>query len=463
MNRSNLGRRVLPRRWLLAFAIGLAIAPPVQADVVTDWNALASSPAVLPRFGGPQQQFRAMAIVQIAVHDALNSIQPRYQRYSAIGAAPAGASPKSAVAAASRTTLLAMLGALPPAPTLAEATNRVIAADAINAAFDATLGPGAPDAAEAAGIAAGEAAAHAILSARYANNAGVWTPIDGSGTPNSPAYALAAGLGIHQPTPAPEFPAQTLPGFTGWSAVKLFALNSPSQFRAPPGEIFDLSGWRYAVEYNEVKAQGDARIRGAHPESAKSDVARFWPGGGLDWNGNARLITEGRGLNRWQLARLFALINISVADSMITNIESKYFYNFWRPVTAIRWERDGNRWTKSDPAWRPFLQTPPYPDYPCASTSVSGAAAQTLRRFFHTNTLPFTRTVVAAPVPLPAPLAELPAKPITRSFRSMSHAEYEQSRARVYGGLHFVEGCYAGIRSGNQVADWVYSRYLRPL
>ncbi|QSX78880.1 vanadium-dependent haloperoxidase [Agrilutibacter solisilvae] len=463
MNRTTLACRLPARRWLPVIAIGLALAAPAQADSVTDWNAVAGSPAVLPRFGGPQQQNRAMAIVQIAVHDALNAIQPRYRSYNAIGAAPAGASPDAAVAAATRTTLLTMLGALPPAPTPVEATNRANAIVAVNAAFDAAIGPGAPDAAEAAGIATGDAAALAILSLRYVNTAGVWTPIDGSGTPNSPPYALSAGLGIHQPTPAPEFPAVTVPAFTGWPAVRPFALDSSSQFRSPPGAIFNIASAQYADACNQVKQQGSARVRGAFPNSHHSDVARFWAGGALEWNGNARIIVAARGMDRWQHARMFALMNMAVADSMINNLESKYHYNFWRPVTAIRWPDDGNPATASDPAWRPFLQTPPYPDYPCASTSVTGAAAGTLRRFFGTNAIHFTRTINAGAVPLPAPMTELPPKVITRHYGSLSIAENEQARSRVYAGLHFAEGCYAGLRAGNQVADWVYARYLRPL
>lgn len=453
-----------PRRWLLACAVALALPLPALADSVTDWNALASGPTVVARFGAPQQQTRAMAIMHIAVHDALNTIQPRYRTYNALSPASAGASPDAAVAAASRRVLLAMIGALPAAPTPAEAANRVAAIAAINAAFDAALGPGAPDAAEASGIAAGEAAANAILALRYSDNGGVLTPIDGSGTPNSPPYALAPGLGVHQPTPAPEFNiGMTLPAFTGWAFVTPFAVNSATQFRVPPAEIFDIGSARYASEYNQVKHLGDARVRGARPDSQLTQIARFWPAGGLDWNGNARLIANGLGLDRWQHARMFALMNISTADSMITNIESKYFYNFWRPVTAIRWADDGNPDTVSDPAWRPFLQTPPYPDYPCASTSMTGGAAGALRRFYGTNAVGFTRTVMAPAVPLPAPMVELPPRSITRHYASLTHAQNEQARARVYEGLHFIEGCYAGLRQGNQVAGFVFANYLTPL
>ncbi|HEY0502919.1 MAG TPA: vanadium-dependent haloperoxidase [Lysobacter sp.] len=451
-----------PRRWRLAAALALAVALPVQADSVTDWNAVASSGTVLPRFGGPQQQTRAMAIVQIAVHDALNAIDSRFDSYNDIPPAAPGASPDAAVAAATRTTLLAMIGALPPPPSPAEAANRIAAINAINAAYDAAIGPGAPSASEAAGIATGEDAADAVIALRYASNGMGLVPIDGSGTPNSPPYALAAAPGVHQATPAPEFPASTTPAFTGWKFVTPFAVTSATQFRAKPGRILNLASAQYAQEYKEVKAVGDARVRGANPDSELSNIPRFWIGGGLDWNANARAVVAGRGLDRWRHARLFALLNMSTADALITNIESKYLYNFWRPVTAIRWANDGNPNTSSDPTWRPYIQTPPYPDYPCASTAMTGAAAQTLRRFFSTNALPFTRTVNAPAVPLPAPMVELPAKQITRGFSTLSQAESDQAMGRVYAGIHFREGCFVGLHQGNEVADWVFARYLQP-
>ena len=439
----------------------LAFALPVQADSVTDWNALASGPVVAPRFGGPQQQGRMMAITSIAVHDALNSIHRRYDTYNKLPHASPGASPNAAVAAAARTALLAMIGALPPAVP-PEDVNRAARDPGDRSRLRRRDRPGRTHAAEAAGIAAGEAAADEIIAQRYAATATGLVPIDGSGTPNSPPYALPPGLGVHQPTPAPEFPAVTIPAFTGWSAVTPFALDSATRFRSPPGKIFKLNSLRYAFEYAFVKHVGDARVRGARPNSQASDIPRFWAGGGLDWNANARVVVANRGLGRWKHARLFALLNIAVSDTHVTNMESKYFYNFWRPVTAIRWANDGNPLTRSDPYWRPFLQTPPYPDYPCASTGMTGAAAQTLRRFFRSDALPFTRTANAPAVPLPAPLIELPPKAITRSYARLTHAENEQAIGRVYAGIHFLERCTAGLRMGNQVADWVFSRYLRP-
>ena len=460
MTSLHAARRAVPYRYLLPAALGLAlvIALPAKADSVTDWNGIAGSPVVLPRFGGAQLQYRAMAIVQVAVHDALNTIQPRYETYSNLPAAASGASADAAVAAATRVAMLGLLTALPDSTA-----GRQAAIDHINNEYAARIAA-IPEPDRAAGIAAGENAATACLMQRHVFDAvlGKLLAIDGAAAAHAPVYTLPAGLGVHQPTPNVVGPA-TNPLFTGWKNVALFSLNSASQFRSPTSPLFNISSQFYADQYNEVKHHGDARVRGAFPNSEKSDIPRFWAGGGLEWNTTLRGIVAGRGLDRWQHARLFALANVAVADASVGNMESKYHYSFWRPITAIRWSNDGNPATQSDPNWMSFLPTPPYPDYPCGSTGVTGAVTQTLRRFFGTNAIGFTRTVAAGPVTLPAPLAALPSKMITRKYYSLSIAENEQARARVYSGIHFAEGCYAGTRSANQVADWVYTHEFRPL
>jgi hypothetical protein len=429
----------------LALLSALTLPGPANADVVTDWVAIAE--AVAPRFGGPQQQTRAQAMVQIAVHDALNVIRPRYARYTGLGLADPDASPDAAVAAAARETLLALLAPVPDSPA------KQAAIATIEAAYSATVGPGPYDAATQAGIDAGAAAAEEILDLRAA---------DGSATPHRP-YTLGPGPGVYQPTPNPEFPDVITPSFAGWAEVTPFALRHGAQFEVEPGAIFDLTSADYAREYNEVKRKGDARVRGAMPDSAKSDIARFWPGGGSNWNLTARVIVNGRGLDRWQHARLFALLNMAQADALIANQTWKYTYNFWRPVTAIRWADDGNPDTASDPTWRPFLVTPPYPDYPCALPTATGASAQVLRQFFGTDDIAFSRDFTAPAVPLPPPMAALPPKPMTRSFDSLSEAVAEARDARVYAGIHFREGCVAGARQGAQVARFVVQHELRPL
>lgn len=422
-----------------------ALPCPAAADVVTDWTVVAD--AVVPRFGPPQPQSRALAMVQIAVHDAINAVEPRYARYVYLGAAEPGASPDAAVAAAARRTLLALLVSVP------DSSAKQAALETIETAYTATVGAGPHDAATQAGIDAGHAAAEAILALRMG---------DGSDTPHRP-YLLLPAPGVYQPTPNPEFPAAVTPSFAGWAEVAPFVLRHAAQFAVDPGAIFDLTGPAYARDYDEVKQVGDARVRGALPDSEESDVARFWPGGGSNWNVSARVIVSSARLDRWEHARLFALLNIAQADALIANLYWKYIYNFWRPVTAIRWQDDGNPDTAPDADWRPFLVTPPYPDYACALPTATGAAAEVLRQFFGTDDVAFSRTFNAPPVPLPAPMPPLPAKAITRAFESLSAAATEAGASRVFAGIHFREGCQAGVRQGTQIARFVVRQSLRPL
>jgi hypothetical protein len=437
-------RLVLPAIALLTL-LSLAAGRSAAADAVTDWNALAE--AIAPRFGGPQQQSRVQAMVQIAVHDALNAIEPRYESYTGPVLADPTASPDAAIAAAASQTLLALLAPLPPSAA------KTLAVTAVEAARDAELGPQPYDAATQAGIDAGAAAAAAILVQRSD---------DGSATPHLP-YTLGPAPGVYQPTPNPEFPAVITPSFAGWALVTPFSLRHGAQFEVEPGAIFDLTGAAYAREYDEVKSVGDALVRGAAPDSEESDIARFWPGGGSNWNLTAREIVEDLSMDRWEHARLFALLNIAQADALIANQVWKYTHSFWRPVTAIRWADDGNADTESDPSWRPFLVTPPYPDFPCALPSATAASAEVLRLVLGTDEVAFSRTFNAPPVPLPSPLAALPAKTITRSFQSLSEASAESQDARVFAGIHFREGCEAGGRQGTQVARFVFRHELRPL
>jgi hypothetical protein len=437
-------RRFTLEQFAAVLILLFALPSVAAADVVTDWNTIAG--AVAPRFGGPQQQSRALAIVQIAVHDALNAIEPRYERYTDLGRTSRDASPDAAVGTAARRTLLELLAPLPDSPL------KQAAIATIETAYAALLGSLPDSAATHAGIDAGNAAALAILAMRVN---------DGSDTPHLP-FTLLPAPGVYQPTPNPEFPAVITPSFAGWAFVTPFVLNHGAQFAVDAGTIFELEGAAYAAQYNEVKQLGSARVRGALPDSEESDIARFWPGGGSNWNLTAREIVAGRNLDRWQHARLFALLNTAEADALIANQKWKYEYAFWRPVTAIRWPDDGNPATESDPAWRPFLVTPPYPDYPCALPSATAASTEVLRQFFGTDGVPYTRVFTAPPVPLPAPMAPLPSKVITRRFETLSAAAAEAQSARVYAGLHFREGCEAGARQGTQIGRFVTRHVFRP-
>jgi hypothetical protein len=440
-NRGSYARRCLhvSNPWLVACAF--VFAGPAWADAVTDWNLVYDQAA--PSTGTAPQQAYLGAMVHIAIHDALNSIDRRYETYDVVPPANPNASPDAAIAAAAHDVLMHELLRTP------DSAAKVIARANVEAAYVAALGAIADGSAEDLGVGTGQAAAAAIIVARAG---------DGSATPNLP-YTLAAAAGVYQST-APNFPVAS---FAGFGQMMPFAMTSPSQFRSGPGEIFDLTSAAYARDYNDVKQVGSALVRGAAPDSIGSDTARFWPGGGQNWNTVARTIVAGRGLDRWQHARLFALMKIAEADGLISVFDTKYTYTFWRPVTAIRWANDGNPATASDPTWLPFLTTPPYPDYTCGLPTGAGANTEVLRRYFGTDNVAYSLTANAAAVTLPAPLAALPAKVITHSFTSLSQASAEAASSRVFAGIHFRSGCLQGVRQGEHVGRYVFQHYLKPL
>ena len=433
-------RKIPPVRMLVP-ALALAIIGQVHADAVTDWNQTINQAANV--IGSSPHQSYVAAMSHVAIHDALNSIDRRFATYAVVPAANANASPNAAIAAAARRVLIQQLNR--PPETDAKANARAMVQNRYQEALDAI-----PDGtAKQQGIAAGVAAADAIIAMR--SN-------DGSGTPNRP-YTLAPAPGVYQPTP----PGHVPPTYAGWAVLPPFTLTSPSQFRSPPGALFNLTSNAYATDYAEVKAVGDARVRGAAPNSDRSDIARFWPGGGGDWNATTRVIVANRDLDRWQHARLFALLNLATADAAISEFDTKYAYNFWRPVSAIRWADDGNPATQPDHEWLSFINTPSYPDYVCGLTMTSGAATAVLRRYFIKDWISFSRTVDVPAVPLPPPMAALPPKTITRSYTSLSQAAAESVNARVYGGMHFREGCEQGVVQGESVGRHVLQNYLQPL
>ena len=437
VDRTSHVRARRPRRALIAVGCLAALfgAGTAHADAVTDWNAVANQTTALP---GPFK-VRALAMAQIAVHDALNAIDPRYTQYSVVPAAAPNAIPEAAVAAAARDVLLAV------APAAQHAT--------INAAYASAMAglPGCPTSTDCqAGIAAGQAAAAAIVADRSLDGA--------QGNPHLP-YTHAPGPGVYQLTPDQQTP---FPVFAGWANVRPFTIGDSDQFRAlfraPDSDLRVLTSQTYTVEYAQVKAFGAKPVRAASPNSSKSRIARFWYGsGGQDWATNTRRLVEGRDLDLWEHARLFALLGIGQADVFVSVFDNKYHYSFWRPMTAIRWLDDGNPDTESDPDWTPYLITPPYPDYPCGTPMLAGAGTEILRDFFGTDDQVWTATSHFPGQP------GVPAGDVTRTYKSFSEAADEAAMARVYSGIHFATGCRAGVDLGEKIARYAFDHLLRPL
>jgi hypothetical protein len=424
MDRIPPPRRATARHATLLLTCGglLGASDVARADAVTDWNATADA-----TLGGPPPaRNRQYAMVQIAVHDALNAITPRYESYGAVPPAHPGASPGAAIAAAAHRVL--------SVTTPAQAANLLLVYNAGLAALPPC--PGANPGCVQQGVDAGLAAANAILAQRTG---------DGSATPHLP-YVLAAAPGVYEPTPNPTPDVLAVPAFAGWANVTPFGLVSGAQFRLGPDEVLDLGSEAYTRDYEEVRRTGanNAEAMGQR-SAAQSANVRFWPP--ASWNGVARGLVAGMGMDEWEHARLFALLNIAQSDAAVAVMDSKYTYNFWRPVTAIRALDDTNPATVQDGAWLPYLTTPPYPDYPCGLTTNTGAASEVLERFFGTGDLPFTLTAGGE----------------TLSFTGMDHARAASVDARVHAGIHFRTGCRLGITLGRHVGRFEVQHLLRPL
>ena len=356
-----------------------------KADMVTDWNVIATTAAAAPIRNGVLQT-RIYAMTHLAIHDALNAVDRRSRPYALHLHAHLDASPDAAVAAAAHDVLA---HELPP-----------MQQSLLDTAYTNSLSGIPNGAAKDAGITIGQAAAAAIIALRSS---------DGSNLPMP--YTPGSGPGVWIPTPPDFFPA-LLPG---WGNVTPFTLRSGAQFRLDPPEVFDLTSEEYAADYNEVKSIGE--VLSPSRTADQSLIAEFWyEASAQGWNRIARIVSAQHRLGLWENARLFGLVNLALADGYIAHFDTKYLYNFWRPVTAIRaGDADGNDDTVADPGWTSFLVAPSIPDYPSGHSTVGAAAAMVLARFFGHDDVPFTATSGA---PFPG---------ITRSFASFSHAAQENA------------------------------------
>jgi hypothetical protein len=362
-----------------------------------------------------------MAIVHTAVHDALNSIDRRFQAHAVYLPAP-DASPRAAVASAAFHTLVVLL------PTRQAS---------LFEDFSDSLA-GLPDGpAKDLGIALGKDVAARILMTR-----------DGDGSSASLPFPGATIPGLWRPT-HPAFAPALLPH---WGFVTPFGIRSGSQFRSegPPG----LGSKTYARDFNEVKALGS--FGSMSRTGDQTQIAQFWVEPSANgWNRIARTVAEAQRLNLWDNARLFALINVAMADAYIANFESKYYFNFWRPITAIREaDLDRNPDTIADPSWTSLEPTPPIPDYPSAHAAVGAAAARTMILFFGGDDLPFR---------VPSPTVPSVTGNVVRSYRGFWHAAKENAISRVYVGFHFRTAAHHGLNQGRAVGQFVYHHRLRRL
>ena len=232
--------------------------------------------------------------------------------------------------------------------------------------------------------------------------------------------------------------------------TKPFTLERPSQFRPAPPPA--LTSAEYLRDYNEVKAMGGRFNAKRTPD--QTDLAYFWSENFVaQWNRALRAIVDARKMDVGDSARLFALANLAAADAAIACWDSKRYFSFWRPVTAIKEaELDGVPATIGDSAWEPLVNTPNYPDYTSGANSTTAAVITILRLFFGADEFRFSVT------------SEAPnATRKTRTFMRFSDAAEEVVNARILLGIHFRFADVEARTQGSRVAEWTFARFLRPL
>jgi len=443
MRNNDWGTRCLELVWAAVLMLALPLTG-AAADRVADWNVTAVV-ATLMAGENPTVQSRALAVIQAAVHDALNAIDRRFEPYAFHGEVDPDASPDAAVATAAHDALVGIIavGDLPFAG-FGSAGQQKAAVAFVDAKYTADLESIPDGEAKTRGIAVGQAAAEAILAEREDDGATTFVP-----------YTPGTVPGDWRPTPNPD-PADPegagafLPAvLPGWGQVTPFVLSSSRQFHpnGPPA----LTSKQYAQDYDEVQALGakNSKVRTEDQE----EIARFWYGSSpVGWSQIARTVAADEGLDAWEQARVLALVNLAMADGVIAGFETKYDFNRWRPITAIRaGETDGNEETVGDPTWQSLLNTPAHPDYVSTHAVQGGAAAEVLRRFFDTDEVDFTATSGA---PFPG---------LSRTFSRFSEAARENADSRVYAGVHFRSAATDGLTLGQKIGAFAVGHALRPI
>jgi hypothetical protein len=403
----------------LLLTLGTALS--ASADVVTSWNSAALT-AIRTNSTSPPVASRALAILHISIYDAVNGISRRHEPYLVESAVQASA---SEVAGASAAALRVLTTLFPGQASQLSALHQTLIQEIKD-------GPQ-----KQAGLTWGGLVADQILASR-AN--------DGSGAVVPPP--VGTGPGVWEPTP-PAFALYLLPQ---WGQVAPFVMESSEALRpnGPP----PLDSARWAADFNEVKALGAAV--GSIRTTDQSEIARFWAdGAGTEtppghWNHIAQDVAAAQGNTLEQNARMFALLNLALADAAICAWDAKYAFNFWRPVTAIRFgDTDGNDATAGDPAWSSFIPTPPFPDYISGHSTFSGAAARVLARFYGRDDIAF----VSGSDSLPG---------VTRSFAGFAAAAAEAGVSRIYGGIHYRSANQDGLAAGAAIGDFAFANFLQP-
>lgn len=408
---------------------------------------------------GPTRASRAMAIVHIAMFEAINAIAGGYESYVGLAPAPEEVSKKAAIAQAAHDALIAMF------PSQSEAFDAALAEDlaAIEDVESRDMG-----------ILVGQDAAAAILAMRAD---------DGSNSTYDYVFSDQPGAWRLDPLNPDQQPHGE-----EWHLVEPFVMTRAEQFRCPPPPALDSE--EYAEAYQEAyELGGDGIITPTLRTEEQTLIGIYWAYDGTPslcaptrlYNQIVVQLAQEQGLDVVEMAHLLALVNVGMADAAIAIWEAKFFYNLWRPVTAIREADqgtgptglgDGNPLTVGDPTFTPLGApasnlggpnfTPPFPTYPSGHLGFGGACFQILRRYFGTDDIAFT--FVSDELNGVTTDNEGNVRPlIPRSFSSLSEAEEENGQSRIYLGIHWSYDITEGIVQGNRVGDYVYENLFAPI
>lgn len=389
-------------------------------EIILEWSNAAFEAAGGASEGHPLLASRIKAMTHIAIHDALNAINPIYGQYTYKSQQYGSANPFAAVASAAHTVLKA---SWPDSAAM------------LDAKLSASLS-GIPDGtAKTRGIAAGIASANAILALR-ANDGAYQNPIADVPVSNVP--------GVYNAVPPNNFRYAPF-----WKTMQLFSLETHDQFRSLPPPA--LNSTEYAQDLNEVKNFGEKNSTARTAD--QTAYVNFWYElADIGWNRIARIQARDYNTGLYKTARMFALLNIAIADTYTAFFDSQDYYYTWRPYTAIRGaDKDGNNQTTADPNWEPLLTTPPIPEYPSGHAALGKASSIVLAHFFGNNSPFSTTSTTASP------------GDAERSFKSFKQAADENADSRVMGGIHFRFSVDAGQKLGDKVGNWTLDKYLKPL
>lgn len=399
---------------ILIITATVALPGVTCADVVTDWNQTALRATEIAAMPLPLQT-RVMAIVHAAVYDAVNAIDRRHAVYAVTVTAPTGASMESAAATAAHD---ALTGLLP----LQQA--------ALDAALKTSLAQIPDGQAKSDGMRIGGEVAEKILALRKTD-----------GAAGKAEYSFNSGAGVYQATP----PMNASPVVPHWRSVKPFMMQSATQFPfAGPAEPASAA---FAKDFNEIKSIGGKTS--SKRTNEQTAIAIHWSGSEIPpLNTVARAVSIERKLGIADNARLFAYLNMTMADTLIAVFESKYTFNAWRPVTAIRSaDLALNKGIQADATWEPLIVTPPHPEYGCAHCIATSAGVAVIRKFSGSD------KIAASYV--------YPTLGVLRTWTSLAQIEKEVGDARVWGGVHFRTAVEHGTQVGRQIAEYGLNAYMQ--